>query len=161
MPLTNAQNLTLKAAIAANPTWAAYPANSDGAYDLAAVLNRTSVPDFIVWKTDVSVDEIMRNSMDWARVDNLSVGKARIWDWMGRLGSFNASKLNVRAGIDTCWVGTAADLAVRTAIYTQCKRLASVVEKLLAAGTGIDASPATMGFEGEISYQEVQAARAA
>jgi hypothetical protein len=35
-----------------------------------------------------------------------------------------------------------------------------VVEKLLATGTGSDGSPATMGFEGPISYQDVQAARA-
>ena len=101
----------------------------------------------------------MRNGMDWARVDNLSVGKARIWDWMTRLGSFNAAKVNVRAGIDAAWGGTAADLAVRAQAYPHCKRKANILEKLFATGTGSDASPATMRVEGGLSYQEVQSAR--
>jgi len=158
--MTPEQQSTLKAAILADPVLAALPMNSDGAYAIADIINQTADPAFIVWKTAVSIDEIMRNGMDWARVDNLSVGKARIWDWLGRLGTVDASKVNVRAGIDAAWVGTAADLAVRAAIYVHCKRSASVVEKLLATGTGSDGSPATMGFEGPISYQDVQAARA-
>lgn len=157
--MTPQQLAALKAAILADNTLASQPMNSDGAYAIAIELNKSFSPDFIVWKTDVSVDEIMRNGMDWARVDNLSVGKARIWDWLGRLGTFNASKLNVRAGIDAAWVGTAADLAVRAAIYVHCKRKATRAEKILATGTGTDVSPATMTFEGELSYQDVEIAR--
>jgi hypothetical protein len=160
MALTPQQISTLKTFIDADPTLSTFPNNADGAYDMAPLLNANASPAFIVWKTSVSIDEIMRNGMDWARVDNLTVGKARIWDWLGRLGSFDASKTNVRAGIDACWVGTAADLAVRAQVYTHCKRNASVVEKLLASGTGSDAVPATMGFEGPISYQDIMAARA-
>lgn len=157
--MTPQQLAALKEAILADNTLASQPMNSDGAYAIAIELNKSFSPDFIVWKTDVSVDEIMRNGMDWARVDNLSVGKARIWDWLGRLGTFNASKLNVRAGIDAAWVGTAADLAVRAAIYVHCKRKATRIEKILATGTGTDVSPATMTFEGELSYQDVEIAR--
>jgi hypothetical protein len=157
--MTPAQLQTLKAYILADPVLSAFPMNSDGSYAIAQLLNLPADPAFVVWKTDVSIDEIMRNGMDWARVDNLSVGKARIWDWLGRLGVINASKTNVRAGIDAAWVGTAADLAVRAAIYTHCKRSATVLEKLFATGTGSDASPATMVVEGAISYQEVDAAR--
>lgn len=157
--MTPAQLATLKAEILADPALASQPMNSDGAYAIAEALNQPASPDFIVWKTDVSIDEIMRNGMDWARVDNLTVGKARIWDWLGRLGVINAAKTNVRAGIDAAWVGTAADLAVRAAIYVHCKRKATRVEKLLATGTGSDAAPATMTFEGSVSYQEVEQAR--
>lgn len=157
--MTPSQLQTLKAYILADPVLSAFPMNSDGSYAIADLLNKPSEPAFIVWKTDVSIDEIMRNGMDWARVDNLSVGKARIWDWLGRLGVINASKTNVRAGIDAAWVGTAADLAVRAAIYAHCKRSATVLEKLFATGAGSDASPATMVVEGAISYQEVDAAR--
>lgn len=157
--LTTEQKATLKAAILADPVLAAFPAGSDGAYEIAALLNQAATPDFIVWKSSVLVDEIMRNGMAWDRVDNLTVGKARIWDWMTRLGTFNASKANIRAGINAAWVGTAADLAVRATIYTHCKRLATKIEKLLAIGTGSDASPATMGFEGAISWQDVEQAR--
>lgn len=159
MALTAQQQQALKAYILSEPALAAQPMNGDGAYAIASVINQPASPAFIVWRTDVSVDEIMRNGIDWARVDNLSVGKARIWDWMGRLGVINASKPNIRAGIDATWVGTAADLAVRAAVYVHCKRAATIVEKLFATGVGTDATPATMAFEGAISYQDVEAAR--
>lgn len=158
--MTPQQLAILKAAILADQVLSAYPMNSDGAYAIAEALNQPASPDFIVWKTDVSIDEIMRNGMDWARVDNLSVGKARIWDWLGRLGTINAAKTNVRAGIDAAWVGTAADLAVRAAIYVHCKRRATRIEKLLATGPGSDVAPATMTFEGSLAYQDVEQARA-
>lgn len=160
MDLTTQQKQTLKAFILADPALSQFPANSDGSYAIADLLNKAANPAFIVWKTDVSIDEIMRNGMDWARVDNLSVGKARIWDWLGRLGVINAAKVNVRAGIDAAWVGTAADLAVRAAVYTHCKRSATVLEKLFATGAGSDATPATMVIEGAIGYQQVDDARA-
>jgi hypothetical protein len=152
--LTPEQKATLKMAIVAdNALNALY---TDGNLSgLAAAINSVAQPEFIVWKTSVSVDEIMRNGMDWARVDNLTVGKARIWDWLGRLGSFDASKPNVRVGIDSAWVGTAADVVVRASIYTHCKRSATFVEKLLASGTGSDANPATMSYEGEVSWSEL------
>ena len=150
----------LKAAILADPVLAAFPAGSDGSYAIASGLNKTASPEYVVWKTSVSVDDIMRNGMDWTRVDNLTVGKARIWDWLSRLGSFNPSKVNIRAGIDAAWVGTAADLAVRATVYTHCKRPATVVEKLFASGgSGSTADPATLTFEGAITWQVVDSAR--
>lgn len=157
--LTVPQQQTLKTFIANTPALNAYPNTLDGAWDIATLLNLVATPAFIVWKTNVLIDEIMRNGMDWARVDNLSVGKARIWEWMTKLNTINAAKPNIRAGIDAAWVGTAADLAVRAAIYTHCKRTATVVEKLFATGTGSDASPATMVLEGAISPQDVYDAR--
>lgn len=159
MSLTPQQKATLKAFIDADPVMSVQLPGGAGAFPIAALLNAEASPAFVVWKTSVSVDEIMRNGMDWARVDNLTVGKARIWDWLGRLGTFNAAKPNVRAGIDACWVGTAADLAVRASVYTHCKRNANVIEKLFATGTGSDAVPATMAFEGSVTPDEVQEAR--
>jgi hypothetical protein len=144
----------LKADILADPAFV-----GQFAEQIAAAYNQPAAPEWIVWKTSVDVDEIMRNGMDWTQVDNLTVGKARIWDWMTRLGSFNASKTNIRAGIDAAWVGTAAMLAVRAIIYTHCKRAATRGEKLLSTGTGSTASPATMRFEGVMTYQDVEAAQ--
>lgn len=158
--LTTAQLQTLKAAIDADGTLSAFPNNSDGSYAIATELNKDSAPAFIVWRSAVPLDEIMRNGMDWTRVDNLSVGKARIWDWLSRLGTLNAAQPNVRAGIDATWVGTAADLAVRAAVYSHCKRTATRAEQLFATGTGSDASPATMAWEGYLTYQLVDMARA-
>ena len=153
--LTPQQAATLQTAVLADPVLSQLEPSADNAFAIADAFNMPTAPNFIVWKTNVSIDEIMRNGMDWARVDNLSVGKARIWDWLGRLGTINAAKPNVRAGIDAAWVGTAADLAVRAAIYVHCKRSATRIEKLLATGTGTDATPATMGYEGSITYQDV------
>lgn len=159
MALTPAQLAALKADILADPVLNAFPNNSDGAFAIAAIYNIAATPDWIVWRTEVGVGEVMLNGFNWTRVDNLSVGKARIWDWMTQFGTIDASKVNIRAGIDAVWVGTQADLDVRAAVYVHCKRKATRIEKLLSTGTGSDASPATMGFEGNISYPDIEAAR--
>jgi hypothetical protein len=158
MNLTDAQKATLKQWCQQN-----HPAAEltvDGSAPIADALNALAVPTYTVWRTEVDPDEIMRNGMDWTRVDNLSVGKARVWDWMTRLGKFNPSRTNIRAGIDAVWVGTAADLAVRATVYAHCKRAATVLEKLFATGTGSDASPATLAVEGTITASEVYLIRA-
>lgn len=155
--LTSAQLTALATDINANPAFAAIPHTADGAYEIAAAYDVVQ-PAYIVWKTNVTNEEILRNGMDWTRVDNLSVGKSRIWEWMMQFGNFNPSKPNIRAGIDAVWVGTAADLAVRAAVYVHCKRAATRAEKLFATGTGTDASPATMAVEGSISWMEVKTA---
>ncbi len=157
--MTPTQLATLKADILADPILAAMPMNTDGAYDIAAAYNLITIPEWYVWRTDVPVDEIMKNGMDWTQVDNLTVGKARIWDWMTRLGTFNAAKINIRAGIDAAWIGTAPMLAVRAAIYPHCNRPCTRFEKLFATGIGTTETPATMALEGNLSYQDVQIAR--
>lgn len=159
--MTPQQLAVVKAWVQADPVLNALPNTNVGNSVIAGALNAIASPDFIVWKTSVPIDDIMRNGMDWARVDNLTVGKARIWDWMSRLGTLNPSKANIRSGIEATWVGTAADLAVRATVYTHCKRQATVLEKILATGTGSDATPATMGYEGAITTDEIEQARAA
>lgn len=134
-------------------------ANNNSIFDQSAadLLNMPADPAFTVWKTNVTSQEIMQNGFNWTRVDNLSVGKARVWEWMFQFGSIDPSKANIRAGIEAVWVGTQADLDVRAAVYAHCKRLASVAERMFATGTGSDASPATMGTgqEGEVTLQNV------
>jgi hypothetical protein len=153
--LTTEQQTVLRDYVIADVTLNALPHTPDSAFAIAAAVNATASPAFIVWKTDVDPNEIMKNGMDWTQVDNLSVGKARIWEWLTGLGTFNAAKPNVRAGIEATWVGTAAMLAVRAAVYVHCKRSARIIEELLATGTGTDVSPATMDYEGTVSYSDV------
>lgn len=159
--MTPQQLATLKAAILADPQLASKPMNSDGAYDIAKLLEAPSSPPVIVWRTAVQQDEIMQNGFDWVQVDNLTVGKARIWEWMfsNESRSMNPSKLNVRAGIDEAWKGTAAMLAVRAAVYVHCKRTANRGEAIFATGLGTDASPSTLSIEGSISWPDIEAAR--
>lgn len=155
--LTNAQLLTLMAAILneTNPTFVGYR-NANDKPSIAAWFNDPTTPAWVVWRTSVSRRSIMANpAFDWTRVDNLSVGKARIWDQMFSIGDIDASQANIRAGIDATWVGTAADLAVRAAVYVQCKRPATKFEKLYTTGTGTDASPATLVIEGNLTSDHV------
>lgn len=156
--LTTQQTATLKAALLADPALAQYI--TDYRDDLIRdYYNAPADPAFTVWRTSVTQDEIMLNGFDWARVDNLSVGKARVWEWLFDNGgkAINPSKTNVRTGIDQTWVGTAADLAVRAAVYTHCKRACNRVERLFATGTGTASVPGLMAFEGEITTSDVSA----
>lgn len=154
--MTTQQLQTLKAAIEADGVLAALPHNDDTAYQIADAFNTVAAPAFVVWRSNVNVEEIMQNGFVWTAVDGLSVGRARIWDWMTRTGIVNPSRANVRAGIDNAFQGTGAELvSMRAAIYAHCKRNATRAEKLFATGTGTDASPATMMFEGTISYRDV------
>lgn len=159
--ITLSQIATLKAACLAD-TVACKPLH-DAANDeaLAAYFN-ADTSTFIVWKTNVTKEDLTQNdAFDWTRVDNLSVGKARIWTEMfdNQARAINPSKANVRAGIAATWVGTAADLAVRAAIVTQCQRSATRAEKILATGTGTAATPAVLTFEGTISVGEASLIR--
>jgi len=158
--LTHEQQIAFKADVLADPVLSQLEHTSDNAFFIADAYKLDASPAFYVWKTNATQDEIMQNGMDWTRVDNLSVGKSRIWEWMftNQSRSFNPAKPNVRAGIDAVWVGTAADLAVRAAVYLHCQRPANRLEKLFATGTGTampGGTPATMGFEGGIQYNDV------
>lgn len=158
--LTTEQAAALKADVEADQVLSALPHTADSAFAIAAAYEVDTDPAFIVWKTQVIKDEITQNGFDWTRLDNLSVGKARVWDALFENQSFsmNPSKPNVRAGIEEVWKGSAADLAVRAAVYVHCKRTANRLEALLATGTGTDAEPATMTYVGTLSYSQVQSA---
>ena len=161
MALTPAQLATLKADILADPAFNGLPMTSGGAEVIKEAYNQIVNPAFIVWRSSVTQDEITQNGFTWTEVDNLTVGKARIWEWMfaNQNRTFNPSKANVRAGIVECWSGTAGKVAVQNAVLAHCKRSANRAEKLFATGTGTDATPATMSFEGKLTGDDVQAAR--
>lgn len=152
MTLTTAQIDTMRTVVQNEPSLAqAIIDKVDNV--IAAWCNTEANPAYVVWKTKVTDKDVMLASgFDWTRVDNLSVGKARIWDWLFRFGSIDPNNANVRAGIDAAWVGTAGDLAVRASVYAQCRRNATNLEKALATGLGTVVSPSTAGFEGEIGY---------
>jgi hypothetical protein len=157
--MNQTQLQSLKTYIDSVPEWAALPNNSDSSFFISDELAKAVTPDFIVWKSIVERKEILQNGFDWTRLDNLSVGKARVWSDIFVEGSLNPSKANVRSGIESVWVGTSQDIAVRAAIYIHCKRTANHVEKLFATGTGTDAAPAVMDIEGKLPYSVIDQAR--
>jgi len=161
MSLSPAQSAALKAAILADPVLAAQPMNADGAYAIAVEMNKTAIPAFTVWRSRVPFDEI---------ADNTSVAD------LGTMTSANVSRyqtvMNIspnglvpttdrRAGFEDIF-GGAAGATIRAKIGlagTVWKRFATRVEKLFATGTGSDAVPATLTFEGVLGYPDVVIAR--
>jgi len=181
--LTATQLATLKAHVAANTNtipagqpWSGsfvdvavkdVPNNSDGNAAVAGWYGLTAAPAFKVYRQSVPMSEIMLNGFNWTRVDNLSIGKARIWDWMFNADPFghtiDPSKANIRAGINAVWVGTQADLDVRAAVYLHCFRDAKNGETVFAsgAGTAADATgegPGTTTLTEPITAQDVNSA---
>ena len=166
MALDAAQLLALKTAINADGALAAKPLNSDGHFEIAQILNNTlATPDFFVWRVNVPVDEIMGNGFDWTRVDNMTAGESRIWEYMTQLGYLNPNQSNVRAGVNEAFKGTAQDDSMRAAMYTNhLQKKASRTEKIFATGSGTTASnlgvgPATVAVT-NITPLDVELARA-
>lgn len=161
MELTTEQEATLKAYIQSQQDIATMFADGNLS-GVADALNVEASPTFYAWRSSVTQDEIMQNGFDWVRVDNLSVGKARIWEWLfdNQSATINPSKANVRAGIAECWKGNAADLAVRLSVLQHCQRPVSRFERIFATGTGTATNdqgvgPGNIVVEGPISYLDL------
>ena len=165
MSLTPAQLPVLKADILADPVLAAIPNTSDGAFQIAEVYKLDAVPDFWAWRTSVSQSEcvgvtsIDGTNWSWTIYIARSVGERDGWrEMFADTGSINPSRPNVRQGLQDIFSG-AGGLAQRTHLLTIARRKTTRVEKLFAVGAGTTVTPATMGFEGPITYSEVQQAR--
>ena len=156
MALTPAQLPALKAAILAetDPAFVALRQanNEDG---MAAWYNADGA--FVVWRSAVTRDDSTVEGFDWTQLDNLTTGQARIWEFLFDTAtrSVRASEAGKRAAISECWKGTASKVAVATFILGEWKRFANRVERVYATGTGNDASPGLLTFEGAISAQDI------
>ena len=160
MALTTAQLTTIKAHIVASPDMNGQPMNSDGAFEIARLFNLRASPDFTVWRSNVSANEI---GNAWVGTDidgmsSLNMQRLQLLLASSPQGVFDMSRADRRAGFENPF-GTNVNNPSRVAMRAVWKRLASRVEKLLASGTGSDADPAVAGWEGTISYQEVEKAR--
>ena len=151
--LTSEQMATIKADIEADPAFSSLPHTSDGAWVIAGAYSEMPATPFIVWRTDVSAYKI-REVLVWAEYDSLSVSKQNAFSFLCSNGSINAALANVREGIASIFAGPGQALT-RAALIAIAKRPANRIEKLLATGTGSDASPATMVHEGSIPYQYI------
>lgn len=155
--LTTAQKTTLKAAIIANSTWNAFPNSEDGNFNLAELLSKEfPTPDYIVWKNSVTTKEV-KNVIDWVEYLALTVTEKSTFELMISNGIIDPSNANIRAGIANIF--DAQQSNTRNALIALGKRKATHIEKIFATGTGSDASPSVMGFEGKISGADVASAR--
>ena len=152
MDLTPAQRATLRTAILAEPALAAALAAGNDAM-VADWLNAATT--VVVWRSSVTPAELMQQFV-WAEVDALTVGKARIWDWMRSMPAIDAGIARFRNGLSDCFGAASATFV---ALGPVLRRTATRAESLLANGTGTDASPARLRAEGVVSASDASLIR--
>jgi hypothetical protein len=154
MSLTSAQATTLAADIKANPDCAAWlPTRIDS--EIAAYYNAESA--FIVWRstlTSAQARAAISGGAGLAQLDNLTAGKrdSLLWVFNNDTQPSNAAQ---RSAIDDL-CGTQNQL--KAAILAAQKRAATKAEQLFATGTGSDASPGSLVWEGALSVDDVSRA---
>ena len=159
MELTMQQLQTIKAAILADSALLALYNTAPSGEQLAAdALNLAASATFTVWKTSVTTRE-MGEAFNSSEVGGLTTANTNRLIVMQAYsgGVFNPSRTDTRAGFDGVFSGAGGALT-RAALLVLYKRLALRAEKILATGTGSDAVPATLGWEGQITYQDVRKA---
>lgn len=159
MALNSTQSAIVKADILANPDLNVFPNNSDGAYGIAALYNLPANPSFIVWKTSVSRNEVGKTFIASALAAITAGNNDKLANFAAWNDTVNPSRADQRTFFDDIF-SVAAGASTRAALLALWKRPATRLEKLLATGTGSEASPATMSFEGIVSFSEIEAARA-
>jgi len=157
--LTTAQLIVLKADILADPILNAFPNNSDGASAIAEAYNQQASPNFTVWKTSVTITEI-GDKIAGTELSGLSSLNSTRLQTVVVLSAdgVNPSLPDRRAFFDDIFSGAGGSIT-RANLLVLWKRIATRAEKLFATGTGSDAVPATMSFEGTLAYQDVLTAR--
>lgn len=167
MSLTSQQLTTLKNAINANPTWQAFPIDGDGPAELAIVLNQTASPDFIVFKSSLSRHALLTETslagtvFTWAGNGYISRSQGErdaFREMWNSTGTVDPRATNIISAILDIFSG-AGGLVNRTHFTEMSKRKATFGEKILATGTGTIISPASMGYEGNLSASDVYQAR--
>jgi hypothetical protein len=153
MPLTPAQLTALQASIAADSTLSALPHDDDSAFTIAAAYNQLASPAFRVWRSDIPTKDV-KKVIVWTEYIGRSVGERDAFTLMISNGVVNAADANVRQGFNDIFSGPSG-VTTRANLTALAKRDATRAEKLFATGTGSDAAPATMTFEGTLSYRDV------
>ena len=113
---------------------------------------------YVVWRSALTPDQARAAIIQGAaQLDALTVGKRDSLFWLTS-GNLNVSDASVRAAIDDlCGTQT----ALKSALLAAEKRTCSTAEKILATGTGTNAIPALLGWEGVLSGNDMSAIRAA
>jgi len=155
--LTTTQYQTLKTYIASVPAYSSLQQNSDSADFIAKDMNKDVSPAYIVWKTNVPKNEVGKAFVASALAAITSGNNDKLANFAAWNETVNPSRLDQRAFFDDIF-SVAAGASTRAALLVLWKRAANATEKLFATGTGTDASPATMVFEGTLSYQDVEQA---
>lgn len=161
--LTSTQAAVLAADILLDPVFAALPHTADNAFAVADAYNLLASPPYWVWRTNVGIQELYgttttpdATSWSWSTYIGRSVAERDGWRELTSPNMLDAALPNTRAAIADIFSGIgAAAVAQRLHLTTMIRRQARRIEQLYAVGTGTTVSPATMGREGSIDYQDV------
>jgi hypothetical protein len=164
--LTSQQLQTLKTDLAGNTNTVTVggvstaikdvPRNGDTAFAVAAWYGQAANPAFVVWRTNISKDEV-NNAVDWTEVVALTTNNLLAFGLLKDQNKIDGSDSDIRAAFNAIFP-TATKPNTNAALLALAKRSASNVEKLFATGTGTTAAPATMGYEGQVTGQDVVSA---
>lgn len=153
--MTPSQYSTLKTVALADQTAVAYIANGND-NELAEWFNQPQV--FTVWRSALTPELARAAIIQGAtQLDGLTVGKRDSLFYLVS-GNLDVSQASVRAAIDDL-CGTQNQL--KGYLQAAQKRQANRAEKALSSGTGTDASPATLGWEGYVSSYDASNIRTA
>lgn len=149
--LTDAQVATLRTNMLADPALATHIANQDVS-SITEYYNTDDPGPYIVWRSDFT-PERMRAAIVWTEVDALTVGKARIWEWLTNrmTTTINMNDGSVRQALGDAFTGTSTLSPLRNA----AKRNGTRIEKMFATGTGAQGVPSVLGFEGPLALNDV------
>ena len=179
--MTPAQITLVKAAIAADPVASIATMDDPGHQVVQLWLNGVD-PAYFVWKSTTDAAAI-NDAVSWANLTPTDAADAtatftnralmcqakqiNLQILLQGQDSINSGKSNIRAGFQDALtnIPSGAAGAVQSAnwvaVKTAMTRNATVLEKILATGTGTAASPASMGFEGVLSLVQVKDIRTA
>jgi hypothetical protein len=167
MPLTTQQLTLLKADIAAHPVYGSLAHTGENAYTIAAGYNQIASPDFWVWRTTLAEQEVYEatspdgTSWNWATYKAQTVQDRDSWARMFNPGVVNPSLAQTRAGWQAIFGGQGASQQQVNFLLALGREKASQAEQLLivpSSGTGTTASPAVMGFQGNLTGSDVEQA---
>ena len=161
----NAQALTvecgllLRNEILADPQLVSQPMNSDGDFAIAAILNMPAVPQYVGWRTSVTMNEIGK-AINGAELAGLTTANnTRLQTIVLISGGFiNPQLADQRAFFDDVFSG-AGGTVTRSNLASLWRRGATRAEKVCATGLGTSVSPSTFSFEGFLSTQQVSVIR--
>lgn len=185
MALTPAQLATLKAAILADQALASQPMDGDGNAFIADYYNAIASPDFMVWRTEAPVNNILdaitftsytpadspeASGMFTARALVIQTKQMNLQNLMLGRTAIDASKANIRAALRDAVVGLPAGAggaavsaggASGATVLAACLRKARRIEQLYNAGNATTGTTtaALMGYEGTVNSNDIDAAR--
>ena len=163
MALTTAQLQTLQTYIESNPAWTSLPNTNAGNSVIGAELNAVAVPDFIVWRRAIPTLEIGQviSYVALAAMTTANLDRVKTFQQLNPT-TFEGGRSDIRTYMSDTFSGALGGQgqATRDALEATYRRKALLVEKVLATGTGSTASPAVMGYEGTVTTDDIEQARA-